>query len=334
MLLYQDNDMAMRIDPHVHCRDGKQAYKETIEHVLWLAEQQGVKKIIDVPNTDAPVLREQDVEDRLRLVSLKKKKMYSLYVILTGDENQIKSAVRCHEKYREVAGLKLFAGHSTGNLGVVSLEDQPKAFKTLEELGYKGVLAVHCEKDSLIKKDEKGNQDWNPCMPITHAYARPKEAEIESVRDQINLAMATNFKGVLHICHISCPEAVELVYSARKEIRITCGVTPHHIMFSDEKLKDLSCGLQYKTNPPLRSAEDVEKLRQQLKDGKIDWIETDHAPHAYGEKVRPPFESGYPSLYWYKEFVTDFLPGIGVEKSLIEKMTYANIVNTFGERLK
>ena len=59
---------SIMIDPHVHCRDGKQAYKETIEHVLKVAQEQGVKKIFDMPNTDPPILYEKDVQERLKLV--------------------------------------------------------------------------------------------------------------------------------------------------------------------------------------------------------------------------------------------------------------------------
>lgn len=91
-------------------------------------------------------------------------------------------------------------------------------------------------------------------------------------------------------------------------------------------------GLLYKTNPPLRSRPDVLDLIECLKAGQIDWIETDHAPHAIGEKLFSPYLSGYPSLYLYKDFVENFLPGIGISEEQIRKLTHDNICRTF--RLK
>jgi dihydroorotase len=126
---------------------------------------------------------------------------------------------------------------------------------------------------------------------------------------------------------------MELIEEARKEIKITCGVTPHHIIWTDEMLNRPD-GLLYKMNPPLRNQESVEKLKKYLLEGKIDWVETDHAPHQVGEKMFPPYMSGYPSLCLYKDFVENFLPSIGVSQELIEKMTYDNIWKVFENKLK
>ena len=311
------------IDPHVHCRDGKQAYKETIKHVFEIAEKQGVEKIFDMPNTDPPILFEKDVQERLKLVPKNRKGNYFLYIGATDRDKQLEEAVKCYDKYNEVIGIKLYAGKSIGNLAVIDMDGQERIYKILSCLKYKGIIAVHCEKESYLKP-----KIWNSLDPITHSYARPKEAEIESVKDQIEFAKKANFKGILHIVHISCPESVEIVEKARKEIKITCGVTPHHILWSNEMLKNPD-GLIYKINPPLRNKDDVAKLRQYLKKGKIDWIETDHAPHAIGEKLFSPYLSGYPSLYLYRNFVDEFLPSIGLDKHLIRKLTFENIYKIF-----
>ena len=316
------------IDPHTHCRDGKQAYKETIEHVFEIAKKQGVEKIFDMPNTDPPILFEKDVQKRLKFVPDNKKKNYFLYVGATADEDQLKEFVSCYNKYNEVIGIKLYAGKSVGDLAVGDIVKQRMIYKTLSGLGYNGVIAVHCEKESHLKPEL-----WEPLSPITHSYARPKEAEIESVKDQIKFAKEANFKGILHIVHISCPESVDLVEEARRVMKITCGATPHHILWDNEILNRPD-GLLYKMNPPLRDKEDVVKLRQCLKEGKIDWIETDHAPHAIGEKLFPPYLSGYPSLYLYRDFVDNFLPSIGLDKILIRKLTFENIYRTFENKLK
>ena len=319
---------SIMIDPHVHCRDGKQAYKETIEHVLKVAQEQGVKKIFDMPNTDPPILYEKDVQERLKLVPENRKEDYFLYISATSGGRQLKEAVRCYNKYKKIIGIKLYAGKSVGDLAVIKEEEQRKIYKILAYLDYKGVLAVHCEKEDYLKPEF-----WNPLDPITHSYARPKKAEIESVKDQIKFANETGFNGTLHIVHVSCPESVELIDKARKKIKITCGVTPHHILW-DNKILNRQDGLLYKMNPPLRNKNDVEKLRQYLKEKKIDWIETDHAPHPIGETFFSPYLSGYPSLYLYRDFVSKFLPDIGINKKLIRELTFENIYETFKTKLK
>jgi len=316
------------IDPHVHCRDEKQNYKETIRHVFVIAKKQGIEKIFDMPNTDPPILCEKDVQKRLNYVPAAQKNNYFLYIGATADPKQLKEAVACYNKFREVIGIKLYAGSSVGNLSVKDEEAQEKIYKELSKLNYKGVLAVHCEKESYLKPEL-----WDPVKPFSHSYARPKEAEIEAIKDQIKFVQRTNFQGTLHIVHVSCPEAVELVDQARNKIKITCGVTPHHLLWSNQKLAGPE-GLIYKTNPPLRGEKDLKKLRQYLKEGKIDWIETDHAPHALGEKLFPPYLSGYPSLYLYRDLINKFLPSMGIKEELIRKLTFENIYKTFEQKLR
>ena len=99
----------MRVDPHVHCRDGKEAYKTNIRKVSELAKKEGIVHICDMPNTSPPILWETDVIARLKLARKRKPVVrYSLYVGLTADEEQIEGAVRLVRKYPEVAGLKLY----------------------------------------------------------------------------------------------------------------------------------------------------------------------------------------------------------------------------------
>lgn len=315
----------MMIDPHVHCRDGNQAYKETIKHVFSVADKQGVKKIFDMPNTSPPILRKTDIERRLKLVPKDRKEDYFLYIGATADKNQLEEAVRCYDQSNKVIGIKLYAGKSVGNLAVVSEEKQQEIYKILSDLGYKGVLAVHCEKESYLKPEK-----WNPLKPITHLDSRPKEAEIESIKDQIKFSQQVGFKGILHIVHVSCPESISII--EKTKIKITCGVTPHHIMWSSEMLERPD-GLLYKMNPPLRNKKDVEELRQCLKKGKINWVETDHAPHPIGEKLFPPYFSGFPSLYLYRNFVNNFLPAIGISNKQIRELTYDNIYKRFKNKL-
>ena len=316
----------MRIDTHVHFRDGPQNYKETIKHGLAVAKDAGVDCVFDMPNLAKPILRAEDVENRLALVPETEKERYYLYIGATTNKDQLKEAIKLVQEKKEVIGIKMFAGKSTGDLQILSEEEQKKVYQILTDNNYTGVISIHCEKEAFM------TDTFDPSDPITHATSRPKEAEIESVKDQIRFVKETNFKGTLNICHVSCAESVELVNEAKKEIKITCEVTPHHGMWSNEKLKEDN-GLLYKMNPPLRDEKDVKALQECIKKGKIDFIGTDHAPHTIGEKLYGSHPSGCPSLYNYKEFVEEFLPRVGVSEEQIKNMTFNNINKTFNLEL-
>ena len=318
---------SMFIDPHVHCRDGKQSYKETIVHALSVAERAGFTAIFDMPNTDPPIFTFQQAKERIELASKAKSPVwYGLYVGLTAGVGQIKEAVRAHDTLSNVVGFKLYAGHSVGKIGVTTENEQKLIYKMLAELGYTGVIAVHCEKDSLLKP-----YLWDPLQPSSHAAARPPSAEVESVKDQITFAREAGFKGTLHIAHISVPEAVDIVDKARKTMNITCGVTPHHCLFGTEMLERKN-GLLYKMNPPLRIKSMAEQMRDYLKEGKIDWIETDHAPHTQEEKQNEPYLSGVPGLPFYPRFI-EFLKR-DMSAAMIKKITFDNIIKNFWLELK
>jgi len=312
----------MRIDPHVHCRDGRQRHKETIEHVLRLCDQEGIDVIFDMPNADPPVLRTADVEARLALVPLNDLLRYRVFIGATPDKNQLAEAVSLIKDCKQVVGIKMYAGQSIGDLAVCSENDQKKIYETLAALDYKGVLAVHCEKESMCRKD------FDPQRPISHCACRPPEAEIRSIDDQIKFVRASGFRGVLHVCHVTTAAAVALIKSVRAEIRITCGVTPHHLLWSDTQMSNRE-GLLYKVNPPLREMNDCFALRKALKSGDIDWIETDHAPHPICDKFYPPYASGYPSICLYRDLVENILPIWGLDETMIKNITCDNIKRVF-----
>lgn len=316
------------IDPHVHCRGEEWSDEATIAGTIKLAISQGVGMIFNMPNVARPVTNRQRVQERLALVPKNQRKYYRLYVGLTGEEGQIDEAVWCYNNISEVIGLKMFAGKSVGDLSVIEEKDQRLVYRHLSEQRFKGVLAVHCEKESLLRPEL-----WDPANPISHTWARPNEAEIVSVRDQIRFAKEERFTGHIHICHVSRSESVYLVNIAKKDgLRISCGATPHHLM-CDQSMMDQEDGLVYKMNPPLRSQKSVLWLRVQLRAGEIDWIETDHAPHTLEEKMGLPYLSGYPSLELYREFVTEFLPGLGLSLPEIKALTRDNIIRIFGDKL-
>ncbi|MBI1971877.1 MAG: dihydroorotase [Candidatus Aenigmarchaeota archaeon] len=312
----------MRIDPHVHCRDWKQSYKATILDVVSLAKTNGVDIVFDMPNTDPPIISAELVEKRLATADEEGcSDNYRMYMGVTKDPKQIMEAVDVIRNNKRVIGMKMYAGRSVGDISVVNEEDQAVVYKTLAAAGYKGVLAVHCEKESLFRMDL-----WNPARPETWNHARPNAAEAESVKDQIRLAKQAGFEGTVYVCHTSTPEAVEIINGARKEMKIVCGVTPHHLLYCEDDVSKQ--GLMLKVNPPIRDVKTRDGLMKALKEGKIDWIETDHAPHAMQEKLNPPYMSGIRSLELYQELL-DTLRQEGFDEGQINDITFNNIARAF-----
>jgi len=289
----------MYIDAHVHFRDFKQWRKETIRHGLEVARDSGVDAVYDMLNTDPAGTTEEVVVDRLRLAEEADvpEVFYGVYPVLTPDPEQVKRAVGIYRKFfPHAVGLKMYAGHSVGNMGIVEKDDQWMVYSVLTREGYDGLLPVHSEKESKMVPGA-----WDYRMPVSHCLARPEASEIESVGDQIEMAIHTRFNGKLHIPHISSPKAVELVVDAKtRGLDVSCGVCPHHFIYDWEKMlgKD---GLQYKMNPPLRPPESRDAMFLHLKAGNIDWIETDHAPHG-PEKTQAPYMSGLVGLPWWAMF--------------------------------
>ena len=268
------------IDPHVHLRDWGQAEKETLQHGMQVALQCGIDELFDMPNTSPPLTTEEAVLTRLEdawrcNVGVR----YHLWAGVTSDPRQVESIAKLATSlFPSVIGLKLFAGHSTGHMGLVEEQTQRSVYQTLASAGYEGMVALHCEKESLLRPSLEDGRDFS-----SHSMARPVEAETASVRDQIRLSGEVGFKGHLHICHLSSVEALGIVEEAKRlGRRISCAVTPHHALLSSKDACDHD--LYAKMNPPLRSETERSSLFAALLEGRFDWIETDHAPHTLQDK--------------------------------------------------
>lgn len=319
----------MYIDPHVHCRDWNEEYKDTIEHTLRVAEKSGLTAIFDMPNTKPPLITKELVLKRLELADEADSPVfYATYMGLTLNELQIEEAVKTYnEFFPRVIGFKFFTC-SAGELGVTDEKDQLLIYKTLTNLRYEGVLCVHCEKESLLKP-----YIWDPKNPITHTSARPEEAEFNSIEDQIKLKIKSDFKGNLHIAHISTPESVFLIENYIEEgLNISCELTPHHALLNKEIMNQKN-GLLYKMNPPLRDEWCTDILLDNLKNGKIPMIGSDHAPHKLEEKLFSPYLSGIPNLPFYPKFI-EILRKKGFSEKIIREITFDNICKIFKIELK
>ena len=324
------------IDPHVHLRDWNQSAKETLRHGLSVAYRAGLDAVFEMPNTDPPLVRREEIVKRIddadtAVHSQRIRIVHGLYAGLTAVPRQIEEMVRAwKELFPRVVGLKMYAGHSTGQMGIVDPREQALGYRTLAALGFTGVLAVHCEKEELLRPGE-----WDPTRPVSHARARPPAAEVASVDDQKKLARAAHFRGTLHVCHISTPWALDLLRGRHEEnppaepaeYRVTCGLTPHHALL-DANMMERGEGMLLKVNPPLRPLPFPSLMLQRLIDGDIDWIETDHAPHTRRDKLEG-FASGFPGFASYPGFVR-LLSKRGLPDGRIRELTHGAICRTFG----
>jgi len=323
-----------KIDTHVHFRDWEQAYKETIRGGLEKAATQGIIAVGDMPNTKPLILWEENVRERLKLAAKEKSLVrYFLWLGLTSKRDQIEEAVRLEREIPQVIGFKLYAGPTTGDLCVTDEREQEKVYEILSELDYKGVLAVHCEKEKELKPEL-----WNPEEPWTYGLSRPPKAEIVGTKEQIKFARKTNFPGHLHICHISLSETLEIVKKAREEgLNISGEITPHHFLLSEDKMREKN-GLRWKVNPPLRKPVEQEELKRVvmllIQEG-IDWlwIATDYAAHTSEEKVKSNGPSGIADYSLYSQLLNWFKEK-GLSSLEIERLTFHNIVKIFGEKFK
>ncbi len=317
------------IDPHVHLRDWNQKEKESVEHGLMVARKAGFQRLFDMPNTDPAITCRDMALERIALAQEVIKKhfrrggmAYSLYLGLTQDEEQIREVVSAsQELFPLVCGLKLFAGQSTGNMGIVEMDRQERIFHYLAKYGYEGVVAVHCEKESLMKPGLFVKGEWE-----THSLARPAESEIESIRDILDAAEKASFKGNVHIAHISTAGGLALVKEAKeKGRRVTCGVTPHHALLTVEDAKEHDRYL--KMNPPLRTEADRKAVFEALLTGDADWAESDHAPHTLADKEKGA--SGIPGFSGML-LLLDRLRKAGADEEHLKDIFGRNALRTFG----
>jgi dihydroorotase len=314
-----------KIDPHIHCRDWRESYKATIYGVTRKALSKGIGAIFDMPNTDPSILGLDEARKRIRTADQQGVlQHYFLYVAATPSEMQLRRAVRAYEEIDRVVGLKLYTAPMK-DLEARGIEEQSLIYRVLTDLDYRGVLAIHCEKYEMLSE-----KLWDPSRPYTWNSARPPEAEVECVKQQLFLAERSYFKGTIYFVHISTPESVLLIRRAKERgINVVCGVTPHHLIFDTDHMRSPE-SVVLKVNPPIREKTLVDALRRLVASGHIDFLETDHAPHSPSEKVWHPYLSGIRSLEIYDE-VLRMLIDWGASENVIYMMTRRNAERIFNK---
>jgi len=281
------------VDLHVHLREPGGEHKETIATGTKAAVKGGYTTLAAMPNT-RPV---PDSAETLELVQRKIKDTASCRVLPYASitTRQVGSE---RTDFETLLKGGAFAFTDDG-VGVQSAGMMLNAMKEASRLG--AVIVAHCEDNTLLPKGgafHEGEFTKKEGLP-----GIPSVSESVHISRDVLLAEAADAR--YHVCHVSTKESVRVIRDAKRAgIKVTAEVTPHHLILSDKDIKPNDT--HYKMNPPLRSEADREALIQGLKEGTLDFIATDHAPHSTEEKAQDvelaPFgivglETAFPLLY-------------------------------------
>ncbi len=256
-------------DMHVHLREPGQEYKETIETGCRAAAAGGFTAVCSMPNTDPPVDRRSIVEFIRERAEGQLTAVYPIATITKG---------RRGEEISEMADL-VEAGAVAFSDDGSSVKDTGVLRRALEYSSMFGLPIIeHCEDPYLDKGGvmHEGFVSTELGLPGMPSIA-------EEIIVQRDLRVLGYVGGKLHIAHVSTAGSVELIRRAKEQgLPVTAEVTPHHLALTDEEMRRFDPN--YKMNPPLRTQRDVEALIEGLRDGTIDAIASDHAPHCIHEK--------------------------------------------------
>lgn len=279
------------IDPHVHFRVPGAEHKEDWQSASRAAIAGGVTTVFDMPNNTPSCITAERLRDKKRIIDgqLKIPLHYGLY--LGADQNHLDEIPKVK---KEIVGLKIYMGSSTGDL----LMSDPKALDNAFRIAAENdvLVAVHAEDEDLIEERKDECKAALHLGAKHHSVLRNPEVAAKAVDHAIRLV--EKYGTRLYIAHVSTKEELDLIRKAKKKgLPVYAEATPHHLFLTTEAYEKLgTCAL---VNPPLR--DENRSLWEGVKDGTIDTIGTDHAPHLLVEKKKPygSAPSGFPSIELY-----------------------------------
>jgi dihydroorotase len=267
------------IDDQVHFREPGLTHKATIYTESKAAVAGGVTSFMEMPNTNPPVFTQELLEQKYAIGAQTSLANYSFFMGTSNDN--LEEVLRTNDKKKEVCGIKIFMGSSTGGLLVDNYLTMSRIFADAELL-----IATHCEEESIIKENLRRLKEVKPVLePADHPVIRDEEACFESSFKAVQLAMKHNTR--LHILHISTERELQLFTNMipLSQKRITTEVCVHHLHFTADDYAKY--GNQIKCNPAIKAGNNKEALWKALLDDRLDIIATDHAPHTWEEKNEP-----------------------------------------------
>ena len=264
------------IDDQVHFREPGLTHKASIYTESKAAVAGGTTSFMEMPNTIPNALTGQLLDDKYAIGAHTSLANYSFFMGVSND-NAVE-VLRMNARKKDVCGVKIFMGSSTGNMLVDNHATLNKIFSESEML-----IATHCEDERIVKANyEKLKKEKGTLSAADHPVIRDAEACFESSLTAIQFAKKYNSR--LHILHISTAKELQLFSNMLplKEKRITSEVCVHHLHFTFDDYAAL--GYKIKCNPAIKASENKEAIWQALLDDRLDIIATDHAPHLLSEK--------------------------------------------------
>ena len=257
-------------DVHVHLREPGYSAKETITSGTRAAAHGGVTTVCSMPNL-------QPAPDAPETIAIEQQMIDKQAVIEVRPFATI-SSCRAGRELTDVEALRsLSVGYSDDGNGIQSEPLMREAMRRIAAVD--GIIAAHCEDDSLLHAGYIHDGEY------AHAHGHKgicSESEWGPIKRDVKLAEELGCR--YHVCHISTEESVNIIREAKATCsHISCETAPHYLVLCDEDLREEGC---FKMNPPLRAAEDRAALIEGIKDGTIEVIATDHAPHTAEEKSR------------------------------------------------
>ena len=264
-------------DVHVHFREPGFSYKETIKSGSLASAHGGYTAVCTMPNLNPVPDSAEHLNEQLKII--KSDSVINVYPY---------GSITVGQKGEELSDMDAIANKvvafSDDGKGVQNEEMMREAMLKAKALGK--IIVAHCEDNSLLH----GGYIHDGVYAKNHNHKGIcSESEWKPIERDLRLAKETGC--AYHVCHISCKESVELIRKAKAEgVNVTCETAPHYLILTDEDLKENG---KFKMNPPLRSKEDRAALIEGIKDGTIDMIATDHAPHSAEEKAKGLRDSSF-----------------------------------------
>ncbi|MBR4968461.1 MAG: dihydroorotase [Bacteroidaceae bacterium] len=304
------------IDDHVHFREPGLTEKATIATESRAAAAGGVTSYMEMPNTVPQTTTIKALKEKFRIAANDSVVNYSFYFGATN--SNVADFTKLNPK--NICGIKLFMGSSTGNMLVDKKEQLEEIFRTATL-----PVAVHCEESTIIAENSRKIKEREGDDPDVKFHPVIRSAEACYLSTKCAVDLARKFGTQLHVTHISTARELELFTAGdTKGKRITAEATPAHLTFCDADYARL--GTKIKCNPAIKSADDREALRKAISDGTIDLIGTDHAPHLPKDKVGGALKatSGMPSIQFSLPAMLNLVDqGVIDIETLVQKMCHA-----------
>jgi len=263
------------IDVHVHLRDEGKAYKEDFHSGTAAAAAGGMTTVLDMPNNDPVTMSAETLKNRIRIAEKRVIVNVGFYSEFPNELNEVADIVA-----QGAVAFKLFMACQVGGLNIDDDEALQKAFTAVGESGVP--VAVHAEDKNLLLANQEKLKQASRNDANAFLTAHSELVELKAVERLLKITAGGSVR--LHFCHMTTEKGLNAVVEAKKSGRnVTCEVTPQHLLLSSADFE--RAGFMLTMMPPLRSKNHIETLWKGVSDGWVDFLGSDHAPHALSEKL-------------------------------------------------